>query len=105
MTIGGVTGVHFAVWAPNAQRVSVVGDFNRWDGRVHPMRRLVPSGVWEMFVPDLPVGACYKYEVRTSDGHLLEKSDPYAQRVRGAAQQCVDHLAEQRVRVARRRAG
>ena len=79
-TIGGVTGVHFAVWAPNAQRVSVTGDFNRWDGRVHPMRRLVPSGVWELFVPGLPAGACYKYEVRTAAGHLLEKSDPYAQR-------------------------
>jgi 1,4-alpha-glucan branching enzyme len=79
MTIGGVAGVHFAVWAPNAQRVSVVGDFNRWDGRVHPMRRLVPSGVWELFVPDVPFGACYKYEVRTPEGHLLEKSDPYAQ--------------------------
>ncbi len=79
MTIGDVTGVHFAVWAPNAQRVSVVGDFNRWDGRVHPMRRLVPSGVWELFVPDLPVGTCYKYEVRTPEGHLLEKADPYAQ--------------------------
>jgi 1,4-alpha-glucan branching enzyme len=79
MTIVDVTGVHFAVWAPNAQRVSVVGDFNRWDGRVHPMRRLVPSGVWELFVPDLPVGTCYKYEVRTPEGHLLEKADPYAQ--------------------------
>jgi 1,4-alpha-glucan branching enzyme len=79
MAIAGVAGVHFAVWAPNAQRVSVVGDFNRWDGRVHPMRRLVPSGVWELFVPDVPFGACYKYEVRTPEGHLLEKSDPYAQ--------------------------
>jgi len=79
MTIGDVTGVHFAAWAPNAQRVSVVGDFNRWDGRVHPMRRLVPSGVWELFVPNLPVGTCYKYEVRTAEGHLLEKADPYAQ--------------------------
>jgi 1,4-alpha-glucan branching enzyme len=80
ITVDGVTGVHFAVWAPNAQRVSVVGDFNRWDGRTHPMRRLVPSGVWEIFVPDLPEGACYKYEVRTTAGHLLEKADPYAQR-------------------------
>jgi 1,4-alpha-glucan branching enzyme len=79
MTIGVITGVHFAVWAPNAQRVSVIGDFNRWDGRVHPMRRLVPTGVWELFVPDLAVGSSYKYEVRTPDGHLLEKSDPYAQ--------------------------
>jgi 1,4-alpha-glucan branching enzyme len=80
LDIGGVTGVHFAVWAPNAQRVSVIGDFNRWDGRVHPMRRLFPSGVWELFVPDVPPGACYKYEVRTSAGHLLQKADPYAQR-------------------------
>jgi 1,4-alpha-glucan branching enzyme len=78
MTIGGVTGVHFAVWAPNAQRVSVIGDFNRWDGRAHPMRKLVPSGVWELFVPDVPAGACYKYEVRTHGGHLIEKADPYA---------------------------
>jgi 1,4-alpha-glucan branching enzyme len=79
MTIGGVAGVHFAVWAPNAQRVSVIGDFNRWDGRAHPMRRLVPSGVWEIFIPDLAVGACYKYEVRTTAGQLLHKADPYAQ--------------------------
>jgi 1,4-alpha-glucan branching enzyme len=80
MTVGHFTGVHFAVWAPNAQRVSVIGDFNGWDGRVHPMRRLVPSGIWELFVPDVQAGACYKYEVRTNAGHLLEKSDPYAQR-------------------------
>jgi 1,4-alpha-glucan branching enzyme len=72
--------VHFAVWAPNAQRVSVIGDFNRWDGRVHPMRRLVPSGVWELFIPGLADGTCYKYEVRTADGSLVNKSDPYAQR-------------------------
>src|SRR5690606_21006530 len=79
-TIGGITGVLFAVWAPNAQRVSVIGDFNGWDGRVHPMRKLVPSGIWEIFVPDLPDGTCYKYEVRTNDGHLLDKADPYARR-------------------------
>ena len=78
MTIDGVTGVHFAVWAPNAQRVSVVGDFNRWDGRVHPMRRLVPSGVWEIFVPELRDGERYKFEVRTATGHLRQKADPYA---------------------------
>jgi 1,4-alpha-glucan branching enzyme len=78
--VGGVDGVQFAVWAPNAHRVSVIGDFNRWDGRVHAMRRLVPSGVWEIFIPGLPDGTCYKYEVRTSDGHLVNKSDPYAQR-------------------------
>ena len=78
MTIDGTTGVHFAVWAPNAQRVSAVGDFNRWDGRAHPMRRLVPSGVWEIFVPDLTDGDCYKFELRTAAGHLLHKADPYA---------------------------
>jgi len=80
MTIGGVAGVHFAVWAPNAQRVSVIGDFNGWDGRVHVMRRLIPAGVWEIFVPGLPEGACYKYEVRTAAGHLLQKADPFARR-------------------------
>jgi 1,4-alpha-glucan branching enzyme len=78
LTLGSVTGVHFAVWAPNAQRVSVIGDFNRWDGRVHAMRKLVPAGVWEIFIPELAEGACYKYEVRTSGGHLLHKVDPYA---------------------------
>jgi 1,4-alpha-glucan branching enzyme len=77
-TVGSVSGVHFAVWAPNAQRVSVVGDFNRWDGRAHVMRRLVPSGVWELFLPGLRDGARYKFEVRTREGHLLEKADPYA---------------------------
>ncbi|HTM03992.1 MAG TPA: 1,4-alpha-glucan branching protein GlgB [Vicinamibacterales bacterium] len=80
LTVGGVTGVHFAVWAPNAQRVSVIGDFNRWDGRVHVMRRLVPSGVWEIFIPGLHDGDCYKYEIRTHAGHLLEKADPYGRR-------------------------
>jgi 1,4-alpha-glucan branching enzyme len=77
VTIEGLTGVHFAVWAPNAQRVSVIGDFNRWDGRVSPMRKLVPTGVWEIFIPELGGHACYKYEIRTSGGHLLHKTDPY----------------------------
>src|SRR3989441_2625063 len=76
--VGNTAGVHFAVWAPTAQRVSVIGDVNRWDGRVHPMRKLVPSGVWELFIPNLPDGACYKFEIRTSAGHLLQKVDPYA---------------------------
>ena len=80
VTIGSVTGVHFAVWAPNAQRVSVIGDFNRWDGRVHVLRRLVPSGIWEIFIPELADGACYKFEIRTPQGHLLQKADPYARR-------------------------
>jgi 1,4-alpha-glucan branching enzyme len=75
--VGTTVGVHFAVWAPNADRVSVVGDFNGWDGRVHPMRRLVPAGVWELFVPDLPDGEKYKFEIRTRTGALLKKSDPF----------------------------
>jgi 1,4-alpha-glucan branching enzyme len=80
MTVGTTRGVHLAVWAPNAQRVSVIGDFNHWDGRVHPMRKLFPNGIWELFIPDLPDGTCYKFEVRTTGGHLLHKADPYAQR-------------------------
>jgi 1,4-alpha-glucan branching enzyme len=76
--IDGVEGVHFAVWAPNAQRVSVVGDFNRWDGRAHPMRRRGSSGVWEIFLPAVADGACYKYEIRTRAGALLQKTDPFA---------------------------
>jgi 1,4-alpha-glucan branching enzyme len=78
MTIDEVAGVHFAVWAPNAQRVSVIADVNGWDGRVHPMRRLVPSGIWELFIPGLAPETRYKYEIRTPAGELLHKADPYA---------------------------
>jgi 1,4-alpha-glucan branching enzyme len=77
ITLGTTTGVHFAVWAPNADRVSVIGDFNAWDGRVHSMRLLTPSGIWEMFIPDLPDGEKYKFEIRTRQGGLLKKSDPF----------------------------
>ncbi|MES1256702.1 MAG: 1,4-alpha-glucan branching enzyme, partial [Acidobacteriota bacterium] len=77
ITVGSTTGVHFAVWAPNAERVSLLGDFNGWDGRVHPMRLLAPAGVWELFVPGLPDGERYKFEIRTPAGALLEKSDPF----------------------------
>ncbi len=76
--VDGESGVYFAVWAPNAQRVSVVGDFNGWDGRVHPMRKLLGSGVWELFVPAVAEGAHYKFEIRTHSGALLLKSDPFA---------------------------
>jgi 1,4-alpha-glucan branching enzyme len=76
--IGGEAGVYFAVWAPNAQRVSIVGDFNGWDGRVNPMRKLVGSGVWELFLPGVKEGAHYKFEIRTQTGALLLKSDPFA---------------------------
>jgi 1,4-alpha-glucan branching enzyme len=75
--IGGIEGVYFAVWAPNAQRVSVVGDFNGWDGRVNPMRRLLGSGVWELFLPGVGEGAHYKFEIRTPRGALLLKADPF----------------------------
>ena len=77
-TIGDEQGVYFSVWAPNAQRVSVVGDFNNWDGRVNPMRKLIGSGVWELFLPGVAEGAHYKFEIRTQMGALLLKSDPFA---------------------------
>ncbi|HZV35241.1 MAG TPA: 1,4-alpha-glucan branching protein GlgB [Verrucomicrobiae bacterium] len=76
-TIDGVHGTSFAVWAPNAQRISVVGDFNGWDGRYHPMRLLGASGVWELFVPGLGEGAHYKYEIKNAHGHIVLKADPY----------------------------
>ncbi|MBV9734554.1 MAG: 1,4-alpha-glucan branching protein GlgB [Acidisphaera sp.] len=79
MTIDGVRGVRFAVWAPNASRVSVVGDFNRWDGRRHPMRRRIEAGVWELFIPRLRPGAVYKYEILAPWGETLPlKADPVA---------------------------
>lgn len=74
--VDGVDGVLFATWAPGARRVSVVGDFNRWDGRHHSMRRH-PGGIWELFLPDITDGARYKYELIGSDGSFLLKSDPY----------------------------
>jgi 1,4-alpha-glucan branching enzyme len=77
--IEGVRGVQFGVWAPNAQRVSVVGDFNLWDGRVNPMRNRGPSGIWEIFLPDLGEGTVYKYEILSRYGDYIGlKSDPYA---------------------------
>jgi 1,4-alpha-glucan branching enzyme len=78
-TVEGISGVHFAVWAPNAERVSVVGDFNRWDGRCHPMSSRGATGLWELFIPDLPEGTLYKYEILSREGGaLLAKADPYA---------------------------
>ncbi|WP_433887048.1 1,4-alpha-glucan branching protein GlgB [Pseudomonas vranovensis] len=78
LNVEGVDGVRFSVWAPNARRVSVVGDFNNWDGRRHPMRLRHPSGVWELFVPRLRAGEAYKYEVLGRDGILPLKADPLA---------------------------
>ncbi len=79
LTIEGVEGVRFAVWAPNAKRVSVVGEFDAWDGRRHPMRLRMPSGVWELFVPRLSAGTLYKFEIVARSGALLaQKADPMA---------------------------
>ncbi len=74
--VNGVTGVYFAVWAPNARNVSIIGDFNSWDGRKHQMRK-GQTGIWELFVPGLGVGEHYKYEIKNIEGHIYEKSDPY----------------------------
>ena len=83
-TVDGVSGVVFAVWAPNARRVSVVGDFNSWDGRRHPMRLRPEYGVWEIFIPRIGIGELYKYEIKSKSGEVLPlKADPcgfYAER-------------------------
>jgi 1,4-alpha-glucan branching enzyme len=76
--VDGATGTTFHVWAPNAQRVSVVGEFNGWDGRIHPMRKLFGCGVWEIFLPGVQEGAHYKFEVKQSHGGIVLKSDPFA---------------------------
>ena len=79
-TVDGIDGVFFALWAPNAGRVSVVGDFNRWDGRCHPMRSLGGGGLWELFIPDLQEGCFYKFEILNRDSNqILVKTDPYGQ--------------------------
>ena len=79
--IRGVSGVGFAVWAPSAQRVSVVGNFNHWDGREHQMRSRGTSGIWEVFIPGLCEQEVYKFEIRASNGDVFEKVDPYAQQM------------------------
>ncbi len=80
MVVDDIGGVLFAVWAPNAERVSVVGDFNQWDGRIHQMRVRGSTGVWELFLPELEPGALYKFEIRNRhSGNLYLKSDPYGQ--------------------------
>ncbi len=81
LVVDGVPGTSFAVWAPSAKRVSVVGEFNRWDGRLFPMRSLGSSGVWELFVPGAKAGDLYKFEVKTQLGDLRVKTDPLAQRM------------------------
>jgi 1,4-alpha-glucan branching enzyme len=78
--IDGVTGVAFSVWAPNAERVSVIGDWNHWDGRRHPMRVRGGSGVWELFIPGVAERSHYKFELRARGANILVKTDPYGQR-------------------------
>ena len=77
-TVDGVAGVNFAVWAPDAQTISVVGDFNEWDGRRHLMRKHIPGGVWELFIPGIGAGEKYKFRVRGKHGDVNDRSDPYA---------------------------
>lgn len=77
MVIKGICGTYFAVWAPNARRVSVVGSFNMWDGRLHPMRTLGTSGVHELFIPGVKEGELYKFQIKTRYGEILYKADPY----------------------------
>ncbi|WP_346291946.1 1,4-alpha-glucan branching protein GlgB [Sphaerothrix gracilis] len=92
--IEGVQGVYFAVWAPNARNISIVGDFNSWDGRKHQMR-MIGGGVWDLFVPAIGVGQKYKYEIKNHHGHLYYKSDPYGfqQEVRPATASVVSDLS------------
>jgi 1,4-alpha-glucan branching enzyme len=85
-TVDGVEGCQFAVWAPNALRVSVIGDWNRWDGRVHVMRNRIEAGVWEIFIPGLPENSHYKFELIDKHGHMRVKSDPMANYGQNGAQ-------------------
>lgn len=78
ITVNGIEGVHFAVWAPNSKRVSVIGDFCGWDGRIYPLRNVENSGIYEIFIPGIQLNDKYKFEIKTHDNYIIEKSDPYA---------------------------
>lgn len=75
--VNGVKGVNFAVWAPNAESVQIVADFNHWDGQGHPMRKHIPAGVWELFIPGIGEGEKYKFRIKTREGHCVDKTDPF----------------------------
>ncbi|WP_124950817.1 1,4-alpha-glucan branching protein GlgB [Sulfuriferula thiophila] len=94
--IDGIAGCQFAVWAPGVQRVSVVADFNQWDGRSHPMRSRGESGIWELFVPGLQAGLAYKYEILGRHGQLSIKADPYAQQafIRPETASCIPSVSQ-----------
>ena len=97
----GVHGTAFAVWAPSARSVSIVGDFNSWDGRLHPMRSLGSSGIWELFLPGVGDGANYKYEILTQSGEIRLKADPVAFATE-VPPKTASVIHEPRARVARR---
>lgn len=94
LQVEGVDGVNFAVWAPNARRVAVVGSFNNWDGRRHALRKRGASGIWEIFIPGLAAGDVYKFEIKTQSGERVLKADPFAFRaeLRPATASVVAHL-------------
>ena len=102
----GADGVHFAVWAPNARSVAVVGDFNGWDPPGHPMRLRPAAGIWETFVPGIRNGALYKYHVTPRDGgHAVQKADPYAFAAELRPRTASRVLGPVRLRMERRRSG
>ncbi|MEM6329599.1 MAG: 1,4-alpha-glucan branching protein GlgB [Planctomycetota bacterium] len=76
-TVDGVEGVNFAVWAPDAEGISIIGDFNGWNAKLHPLRKHIPGGIWELFIPGMKVGTLYKFAVKQKGGRVVEKCDPY----------------------------
>ena len=102
LEVDGAAGVAFTVWAPSARSVSVVGDWNAWDGRVHPMRSLGASGIWELFVPGVAEGQRYKFEIRGADGSLRLKADPRP-RAPSTRRRTASEVFVSRLRVGRRR--
>ena len=101
VTQNGKSGTYFAVWAPNAEDVSVVGEFNDWDPERHPMKKTGPIGVWETFVAGAKVGDLYKFCIRAMDGRLLYKADPYASWSEMRPGQCITYRGYHRFQMGR----